>query len=142
MGLINVDEIIYIDGEPHRRITGSYSDDRMEEWRVAQWIEGIGATYGLSQYHGCFNYLLLSPDMQVPFFMLAHVRENGKTIFDQTDVLKSLGLDVPTADVSGADLIEAESKHIHQCYDMQGRPMSHPRHGELFIRDGKIQFNR
>lgn len=73
--------------------------------------------------------------------MLAYVKDNGKVIYDGTQVLRDLGMEIESP-LAGVESVEETHQHSDKCYDLQGRPIDKPRHGELFIRDGKIQFNR
>lgn len=142
MGIIDTDELIYIDGKPHRRITGKYDEDEdVEDWEVSEWIEGIGATAGLSRYKQFFWFSNIGVSgMSGPdYYRLAYVIDNGKVIFDQSDVLRNLGMevDIPAAAVES---IKADDEHSHKYFDLQGRPISAPLRNQLYIHDGKIRL--
>ncbi len=139
---ITADELIEIDGNPHRSITYYYENGPYyEEWKKKQrWIEGIGCTH--AWVHAGYPYYEYNPyfheDIYIPECLLMYVKQDGKIIFDQTDLLKSLGLDI-TASIEAPAV---EHQHSDKCYDLQGRPIDRPERGQLFIQDGKIQVNR
>ncbi|MDE6271524.1 MAG: hypothetical protein K2M31_00765 [Muribaculaceae bacterium] len=141
LGKIISDELIYIDGQPHRKLVGTGLEySTVPNWKAFEWIEGIGSSEVLCNYTQYFwSYAPLAPDMCIDDYILAEVKDNGKVIYDQMDVIRNLGLQVPVT--LGAAVIPEQVTN-HKCYDLQGRPINSPKHGEFFIRDGKIQFCR
>ena len=64
----------------------------------------------------------------------------GKIIFDQSDVLRDLGMEVDPHPAS-VESINANEGHSHRCFDLQGRPISVPERNQLYIQDGKLRLN-
>lgn len=140
IGMIEYDDVIYPDGKPHRRIAHSMAVK--DSMNPPAWIEGIGLTMGLCVNQPMFKYYgLLPTEISSPGYLLGEVRENGKIIFEQTEMLKAMGLLAPNEEAS-VESIPQSQLDTHNCYDLLGRPVSSPSSGELFIRNHKINVNR
>ncbi|MDE5552806.1 MAG: hypothetical protein K2I91_06350, partial [Muribaculaceae bacterium] len=136
LGKIISDEIIEINGNPHRRIVSSFSDD--ERWPDMEWIEGVGGSMGLGLLENddlrCW-YFEIPTDMAMrqSYYMLVQVRDNGKIIYDNNDKLKAFGFDV----ITNVEENLSEKIENNVCYDLMGRPLKNPQKGELYIKNGK-----
>lgn len=156
--MVTGDDLIDINGKPHRRISKNFIPDPDFGFTVApspdvEWVEGIGGltnhNYGWN-YQPCYGYYADKPEDNdheneeltgFPTFYyteVAHVKDNGKVIYDRTDALRELGLDVPTAVAS----VETEGNYSGICFDLQGRRIDENNHKGLYIRNGKILFKR
>ncbi len=156
--IITGDELIDINGVPHRKISKNYRKDldvtMNPEAEDKVWIEGIGATSGFPwNYEVMFPYYVeKNPDEEwmtglpsfsymdrtFPYIDLALVKDNGNIIYDGRDKLSELGVDV----TSGIKTLETEEVTSDKCYDLQGRPIDPKNAKGLYIQNGKVKFNR
>ena len=138
IGKIKSDNIVNINGKPHRCLSAGQTKIN-EKGRLAdgEWIEGIGASIGQSMYETYYDkYGFHYAETGMPYFLLADCKEDGVTIFDQSELLKDLGVYV----TNGIPDVEEQHCHPRGCYDLQGRPVETPAHGQLYIQDGKIRL--
>lgn len=136
--ITSVDEID-IEGTSHRRIITTTNPDNSEWTNTTEWIEGIGASQGLSLYEPYYNnYGYSIIHLSQPVFILGNCKQEGRVIYDQSDLLKSLGVDVATSVGSIEEIAPVHNK----CYDLMGHPINRPIPGQPFIQNGKIHLHK
>ena len=126
LGTIATDDLVEIDGELHRRIAPKYSTDT-PEWDKQEWIEGIGAAMGLN---GLVRYdqYMFDPmtELKSPRFELTQVKDNGKVIYDRSERLKEMGLNI----VTGVEEIVTDCEAGEATYfNLHGVRVNNPSHG-------------
>ena len=138
LGVIEKDELIEIDGVSHRVISGNSKEYiNKSEIGESEWIEGIGATFGLSMHNELFYYYRGHvANYTIPKVALVKVIDNGKTIFDRTKEFGELGLDV----ITGMKTPEIHPDCNENCFDLHGRPIKAPANKQLYIRNGRVMI--
>lgn len=135
---IDTDDMVTINGKPHRRLTEPDPEDNYS-WMKWEWIEGVGCSIGFSNYK-IYDQYYADPftELKVPYFQLALVKDKGQVIYDRRDILKNMGLDI----VTSVEEIATEENSDPYYYDLQGRRIAEPTPGEPYIHQGKIRVNR
>lgn len=137
LGTIETDDFIEIDSKRHRRIT-TISDYTTNDWDRTEWIEGIGCPTGfgfLSRYDS-----IMFPqrtEMKAPYYQIMQVKDNGKVIYDRSEILAGLGLDIST----GIQHVENDSESVAapaKYFNLQGVEVKNPTAGiYVKVADGK-----
>ena len=139
-GKIVTDDFVEIDGKQHRRIVEEPSSNSLNpEWDTLEWIEGIGASTGLNKLVKYDEHMgfPIHTRLENPYYHLMQVKDKGKVIYDRSEILKGLGLDVST----GIHQIETDSESESAqpiYYNLQGAEVKNPGPGiYVKVADGK-----
>ena len=126
LGTIATDDLVEIDGKRHRRLAPKYSTD-IAEWNKQEWIEGIGAAMGLNDLVRYDQYMFgQMTELKVPRFELTQVKDNGKVIYDRSERLKEMGLNI----VTGVEEIVTDCEAGEATYfNLHGVRVNNPSHG-------------
>lgn len=140
MGMGEIKKVEYKEyGGILRRVI--YNEDSyLGTYYPTHWIEGIGSNYCADEWEW-----YISPTIPVPTKLsnwyhnfLVSCSENGKIIYDNTDILKTEGINLDfVSSVETLGVNQEDDKY----YNLQGIPIINPVKGNIYIHGGKkIKF--